>query len=60
MHGKQGCIKLQSKFVCFADVEKAKALIKRFRAEGYTFHDSVNRLEQQRTPIVACHTQSVP
>ena len=43
MHGKQGYIKLQSKFVCFADVEEAKALIKRFRAEGYTSYDSMER-----------------
>ncbi len=72
MHGEQGCIKLQSKFVCFADVEEAKALIKRFRVEGYTSYDSMerylpeweyvclNRHEQQRTPRASCPTQSVP
>jgi|GraSoi2013_100cm_1033763.scaffolds.fasta_scaffold57579_2 hypothetical protein len=72
MHGKQECIKLQSKFVCFADVAEAKALIKRFRVEGYTSYDSMerylpeweyvclNRHEQQRTPSVSCATQSVP
>lgn len=43
IHGKQGCIKLQGKFVCFYDVEEAKTLIKRFRAEGYTSSDSVER-----------------
>jgi hypothetical protein len=31
------------KFVCFPDVEKAKTLIKRFRKEDYTYHDSVER-----------------
>ncbi len=61
IHGKHGCIRLRSKFVCFPDVEEAKTLIKRFRAEGYTSYDSVerylpdweyvclNRSEQQRT-----------
>lgn len=62
IHGKQGCLHLRGKFVCFPDVEEAKTLIKRFRAEGYTSSDSVerylpereyvclNRHEQQRTP----------
>ncbi len=43
IHGKQGCIKLRSKFVCFPDIEDAKTLIKRFRAEGYTSYDSIER-----------------
>ena len=43
IHGKQGCIKLRGKFVCFYDVEEAKGLIKRFRAEGYTSSDGVER-----------------
>jgi len=61
INGKHGCIKLRGKFVCFPDVENAKRLIKRFRAEGYTSYDSVerylpewefvwlNRREQQQT-----------
>ncbi len=61
IHGKQGCLRLRGKFVCFPDVEDAKTLIKRFRAEEYTSYDPVerylpewefvclNRHEQQRT-----------
>jgi hypothetical protein len=47
IHGKQGCIKLQDKFVCVYDVEEAKTLIKRFRREGYTSSDSVERYVPQ-------------
>jgi hypothetical protein len=47
IHGKQGCLKLRGKFVCFYDVEEAKALIKRFRQEGYTSSDSVERYVPQ-------------
>ena len=47
IHGKQGCIKLRGKFVCFYDMEEARALIKRFRAEGYTSFDSVERYVPQ-------------
>lgn len=43
IHGKQGCIRLRGKFVCFPDIEEAKTLIKRFRREGYTSYDSVER-----------------
>ena len=62
IHGKQGCLRLREKFVCFPDVEEAKTLIKRFRREGYTSSDPVERYvpewecvclnwrEQQRTP----------
>lgn len=61
IHGKQGCLRLRGKFVCFPDSEDAKNLIKRFRAEEYTSYDPVerylpeweyvclNRHEQQRT-----------
>ncbi len=41
--GTQGCIKLRGKFVCFPDIEEAKTLIKRFRAEGYTSYNPVER-----------------
>ncbi len=65
IHGKQGCIKLRGKFVCFPDIEDAKTLIKGFRVEGYTFCDPaeryvpgweyvcLNRHEQQRTPLLS-------
>jgi hypothetical protein len=43
IHGKQGCLRLRGKFVCFPAIEDAKTLIKRFRAEGYTSYDSVER-----------------
>lgn len=71
MHGKQGCIKLRGKFVCFPDIENAKRLIKRFRDEGYTSYDSVerylperefvwlNRREYQRTPMPSRPMQRV-
>ena len=47
VHGKQGCLKLQGKFVCFYDVEEARGLIKRFRQEGYTSSDTVERYVPQ-------------
>jgi hypothetical protein len=47
IHGTQGCIKLRGKFVCFYDVEEARGLIKRFRQEGYTSSDSVERYVSQ-------------
>ena len=71
IHGKHGCIRLRGKFVCFPDVEEAKTLIKRFRAEGYSLYDGVerhlpewefvclNRGEQQRTPTVSRPMQRV-
>jgi len=71
LHGKQGCIKLRGKFVCFPDVEEAKTLIKRFRKEGYTSSDSVERYlpewefaclnwrEQQRTLTLSRPMQRV-
>ncbi len=63
MHGadRQGCLRLGGKYVSFPAIEEAKTLIKRFRAEGYTSYDSMerylpeweyvclNRSEQQRT-----------
>ena len=71
IHAKHGCIKLRGKFVCFPDFEDAKTLIKRFRAEGYTSFDSVerclsegefvwlNRLEHQRTSMLSRPMQRV-
>ncbi len=62
IHGQQGgCLRLGGKYVSFPDIEEAKTLIKRFRTEGYTSYDSVerylpdweyvclNRSEQHRT-----------
>ncbi len=43
IYGKHGCLRLRGKFICFPDIEEAKTLIKRFRAEGHTSHDSVER-----------------
>jgi hypothetical protein len=43
IHGKQGCLRLRGKYACFPDMEDAKTLIKRFRAEGYTSSDPVER-----------------
>jgi hypothetical protein len=43
MHGKQGCLRLWGKFVCFPASEDAKTLIKRLRREGYTSYESVER-----------------
>ncbi len=71
IHSKQGCIKLRGKFACFPDIEEAKTLIKRIRAEGYTSYDSVERYlpewefvclnwcEQQRTPLLSRPMQRV-
>jgi hypothetical protein len=43
LHGKQGCLRLRGQFVCFPDIEEAKTLIKRFRHEGYTASDRMER-----------------
>lgn len=43
IHGKQDCMKLRGQFACLPDVEEAKSLIKRFRAQGYTSSERVNR-----------------
>jgi hypothetical protein len=71
IHGKQGCLRLRGKFMCFPDVEEAKTLIKQFRAEGYTSYDPVerhvpegeymclNRGELQRTPTLSRPMQRV-
>jgi hypothetical protein len=71
IHGKQGCLRLRRKFVCFPTVEDAKNLIKRFRAEGYTSSDSMERYlpeweyvclnwrEQQGTPTSSRSMQRV-
>jgi hypothetical protein len=71
IHGKQGCLRLWGKFVCFPAVEDAKTLIKRFRAEEYTSYDPVerylpewefvclNRHEQQRTARSSSSMQRV-
>ena len=71
IHGKQGCIRLRGQFACFPDIEDAKALIKRFRADGYTSSDSVerylpewefvclNRSEQQATALSSRPVQRV-
>src|SRR6266566_5106790 len=71
IHGKQGCLRLRGKFVCFPDIEEAKTLIKRFRREGYTSYDSVERYlpewefvcldwrELQRTPTLSRPMQRV-
>src|SRR5712691_2300935 len=41
--GRQGCLRLQGKFVCFPDVEQAKNMIKHFQAEGRTPQESMDR-----------------
>ena len=65
IHGTQGCLRLCGLFVSFPDIEEAKTLIKRLRAEGYTSYDRVerslpegaycclNRREQQRTSVLS-------
>jgi hypothetical protein len=71
IHGKQGCLRLRGKFVCFPNIEDARILIKQFRREGYTSSDSVeryvpegeyvclNRHGQQRTPMLSHSMQRV-
>lgn len=71
VHGQQGCLRLQGKFVCFPDIEEAKTLIKWLRREGYTASDRVerdvpegawvclNRHEQQRTSSLSHPMQCV-
>ena len=43
IHGRGGCLKLLGLFVCLPDIEEAKTLIKRLRAEGYSCLDSMER-----------------
>ncbi len=43
IHGRGGCLKLWGLFVCLPDIEEAKMLIKRLRAEGYSCLDSMER-----------------
>ncbi len=71
IHGKQGCLRLRGKFVCFPAIEDAKNLIKRFRAGGYTSYDSMERYlpeweymclnwrEQDGTPLSSRSMQRV-
>ena len=47
IHGTLGCLKLRGKFVCFYDVEEARGLIKRFRTQGYSSSDTVERYVPQ-------------
>jgi|GraSoiStandDraft_56_1057294.scaffolds.fasta_scaffold124117_2 hypothetical protein len=41
--GRQGCLRLWGKFVCFPDIEDAKNLIKYFRARGIHSWESMDR-----------------
>ena len=71
IHGRGGCLKLWGLFVCLPDIEEAKTLIKRLRAEGYSCLDSVerylpagefvwlNRWESQQRPPVSRLMQRV-
>ncbi len=71
IHSQQGCLRLRGKFVCFPDIEEAKTIIKRFRAEGYSSYDGVerhlpewefvclNRHEQQRASTLSYAMQRV-
>ena len=43
IHGKQGCLKLRGKFICFYEIEEAKIFIAHLRRAGYTSSDSVER-----------------
>src|SRR5690349_363502 len=43
IHGRGGSLKLQGLFVCLPDSDEAKTLIKRFRTEGYSCLDSMER-----------------
>ena len=43
IHGQEGPLRLQGKYVCFPDVEEAKTLIQRFRAEGRSSQEHMNR-----------------
>ena len=71
IHGRSGCLKLWGRFVCLPDIEEAKTLIKRLRAEGYSCADSVewylsagefvwlNRWESQQRPTISRPMQRV-
>jgi len=43
LHGRQGCLRLQGRYVCFPEIEEAKAMVKRFRAAGHTSQETMNR-----------------
>ncbi len=71
IHGKQGCLRLRGKFVCFPDIEDARTFIQHLRREGYTASDSIerylpewafvclNQREPQRSPLVSQPMQRV-
>ena len=71
IHGRGGCLRLWGLFVCLPDIEEAKTLIKRLRAEGYSCLDSVerylptwefvwlNRGESQHRPTALCPMERV-
>lgn len=42
-HGKEGCLRIQKKYVCFPDIEQAKTMIKHFQADGRTAHERMER-----------------
>jgi hypothetical protein len=43
IHGKDGCLQIEGRFVCFPTLEQAKRLIKWFRIEGYTAQNRMQR-----------------
>lgn len=43
IHGHDGCLRLQGKYVCFPDIEQAKNMIKYFQSKGHTSRESMNR-----------------
>lgn len=43
MHGRDGCLRIQGKYVAFPDIEEAKMLIKHFLADGRSAQESMYR-----------------
>ncbi len=43
LHGKEGCLRIRGKYVCFPDIEQAKTMIKHFQADGRTAHERMDR-----------------
>jgi hypothetical protein len=43
IHGLDGCLRIEGKYVAFPDVEQAKNMIKHFQADGRTPQESMNR-----------------
>jgi hypothetical protein len=55
IHGNDGCLHIQGKYVAFPDMEQAKNLIKHFQADGRTSQESMNRFVPEEEYLCLNH-----